>query len=95
MSLFKKNRKPIKQDCHYMSNENGLLVVLDLLETRPFYDTTWKIVVHRNGKEIANATIVRQDNETQQNLDAEIRKISEISQESILSLDEKSKIYYD
>lgn len=95
MSLFKKQTKPLKQDCHYMSNDNGLLVILDLLETRMFYDTTWHVEVRKNGQEVANATIVRQDNETQRNLDAEIRKLSEITQESILALDEKSKIYYD
>lgn len=95
MSLFKKKVKPIKQDCHYMSNDNGLLVILDLLETRPCYDSTWRVEVHKNGKMVANATIVRQIEETQRNLDNEIRKISEITQESILALDEKSKIYYD
>lgn len=95
MSLFKKKAKPIKQDCHYMSNDNGLLVILDLLETRPCYDSTWRVEVHKNGKMVANATIVRQIEETQQNLDNEIRKISEITQENILALDEKSKIYYD
>ena len=95
MSLFEKKVKPIKQDCHYMSNDNGLLVILDLLETRPCYDSTWRIEVHKNGKMVANATIVRQIEETQRNLDNEIRKISEITQESILALDEKSKIYYD
>ena len=95
MSLFKKKVKPIKQDCHYMSNDNGLLVILDLLETRPCYDSTWRVEVHINGKMVANATIVRQIEETQRNLDNEIRKISEITQESILALDEKSKIYYD
>ena len=95
MSLFKKQTKPLKQYCHYMSNDYGLIVILDLLETRMFYDTTWLVVVHKNGQEVANATIVRQDNETQRNLDAEIRKLSEITQESILALDEKSKIYYD
>lgn len=95
MSLFKKKVKPIKQDCHYMSNDNGLLVILDLLETRPCYDSTWRVEVHKNGKMVANATIVRQIEETQRNLDNEIRKISEITQESILVLDEKSKIYYD
>lgn len=95
MSLFKKKAKPIKQDCHYISNDNGLLVILDLLETRPCYDSTWRVEVHKNGKMVANATIVRQIEETQRNLDNEIRKISEITQESILALDEKSKIYYD
>ena len=75
MSLFKKKVKPIKQDCHYMSNDNGLLVILDLLETRPCYDSTWRVEVHKNGKMVANATIVRQIEETQRNLDNEIRKI--------------------
>ena len=94
-TLFKKRPKPIKQHCNYLSNANGLMVELKLLETRMFYDTTWQVIVHKNGEEIANAKIVRQDDESMQNLDRKIRALEVISNETVLSLDEKSKIYYD
>lgn len=94
-NLFRKKTKPIKQHCNYLSSANGLMVELKLLETRMFYDTTWQVIVHQNGNEIANVKIVRQDDESMQNLDKQIRSLGNISNETILSLDEKSKIYYD
>lgn len=93
--LFRKRPKPIKQHCNYMSNADGLMVELKLLETRMFYDTTWHVIVHKDGVEVANTKIVRQDDESMQNLDKQIRALNTITNETIIELDEKNKIYYD
>lgn len=74
---------------------NDLVVNLKLIETRMFFDTKWKIIVSKNGKEIANTTITRYDDENMRNLDKHIRSLSVISNESINSLDKRNSIYYD
>ena len=93
--LFCKKEVEKEKDCHYMSNDNGIVVELDLVETRMFYDTTWRVLVTRNGNEVAKATIVRRDTETFKNLDKSIRELSVISAETVKALDESGKIYYD
>lgn len=94
--LFKK-RKPepaVEQKCRCMTAENGIVVEMELIEKRPFYDTTWLITITTEGK-TTSAHIVRSDDETFQTLDESIRALPDFSVDSIATLDQKSKIYYD
>lgn len=84
---FKKRKKEEVKD-YWTGEKEG--VEVKRTEHRHFYDSTWEIKTTD-----FVTTIVRQDTETAENLLKEILDLPEISKESVLSLDERNKIYYD
>ena len=96
LNLFKKRKiKEVKKSENYHSKYKDYEIHIFLLVERPCYDTDWIICIKKAGESDIIERITRLDNETAENIDNEIRSLSEITSESLRSLDKKDCIYYD
>jgi hypothetical protein len=101
--LFGKKKKPLTSAINlteFQRDEGGISISVKRIDYRQFYDTTWDVYVRCHSSEIfgnsfVKCTIVRDENETAENLEGVIRKLGNIDEHSIKFLDQHDKIYYD
>ena len=86
---------PVENSKRFRSEEDATVVEIELLDSRMFYDTTWLISVIKDGINIARTKIVRQDTETATGLNRCVRNLSVITNDTLHTLDERNRIYYD
>lgn len=99
--FFSKFKKPKSPFAHQLDEEsadftvNGINAHIKRTEMRPFYDSTWIIVINnKNTGKSFQCEVVRRDDETIEGLMQELRTIHLVESE-IMALNKKNTIYYD
>lgn len=74
--------------------QNSRIIEVECIEERPCYDSTWLIHFENNGVS-GVVKIVRYDTEQKHSLCHALDNLSSFTEDTIMSLDKKSCIYYD
>ena len=96
----KKNKIPteskLKMENTMFSIDDGIGLLVDRKNFRPFYDSEWEISVSKLEEKFV-CNIIRHDDETAANLTEIIRSkpYGEITEKFICDLDQRNTIFYD
>lgn len=82
-----------KEECHVFQVKD-VKVSIQEIDATPYYDSTWSVVIEAS-EGIVECNIVRYDDETVEGLEAAIKKLDEITESSIKTLDKKGSIFFD